>query len=100
VMIKLLMSWNIRPGHEDKYFEFIVEEFGPTLNELGMRITDSWYTQYGSQPQILTGGVTEDIASMQDALSSPQWHQLREKLLGYVTDYSQKVVPANGGFQL
>jgi len=100
VMIKLLMSWNIRPGREDEYFEFIVEEFGPTLNEIGIKLTDSWYTQYGSQPQILTGGVTQDHAGMRDALNSAQWLQLREKLLGYVTDYNQKVVPANGGFQL
>jgi hypothetical protein len=99
-MIKLLMSWNIKPGREDEYFQFIVEEFGPALNELGMKVTDSWYTQYGNQPQILTGGVTQDLASMRDALSSPKWHQLREKLMGYITDYNQKVVPANGGFQL
>jgi len=99
-MIKLLMSWNIRPGREDEYFEFIVEEFGPGLNELGVKVTDSWYTQYGSQPQILTGGVTQDLESMHHALGSTKWRQLREKLLGYVTDYSQKVIPANGGFQL
>jgi len=99
-MIKILMSWNIQPGREDEYFEFIVEEFGPGLNGLGLKVTDSWYTQYGDQPQILMGGVTRDVKSMQNALGSLKWHQLREKLLAYITDYSQKVILANGGFQL
>jgi len=33
LMFKLLMSWNIRPGYEDEYFEFIVQEFGPAPAE-------------------------------------------------------------------
>ena len=99
-MLKLLMSWNIRPGHEDKCFEFIIREFGPGLVELGVRPTDAWYTQYGSRPQILTGGVAEDWESLQHALASDEWRRLKEKLLAYVTDYSQKIIRASGGFQL
>jgi hypothetical protein len=99
-MFKLLMSWNIRPGREDEYFEFIVREFGPGLITLGFRPTDSWYTQYGDRPQILTGGVTEDLESLQRALTSDEWRMLKKKLLSYVTDYSQKVIRASGGFQL
>ena len=99
-MFKLLMSWNIRPGHEDECFEFIIREFGPALVKLGVRPTDAWYTQYGSRPQILTGGVAEDWESLQRALASDEWRRLKGKLLTYVTDYSQKVIHASGGFQL
>ena len=60
-MFKLLMSWNIRPGREDEYFEFVVQEFGPTLMKLGVRPTDAWYTQYGDSPQILQGGIVEEL---------------------------------------
>jgi hypothetical protein len=99
-MFKLLMSWNIRPGHEDEYFEFVIQEFGPGLVKLGVRPTDSWYTQYGNRPQILTGGVVEDLESLQRALASDEWRTLNRKLLSYVTDYSQKIIRASGGFQL
>ena len=99
-MFKLLMSWNIRPGREDEYFEFTVREFGPGLIKLGVRPTDAWYTQYGDHPQILTGGIVEDIESLQSALSSDEWHKLKGKLLTYVTNYSQKVIHASGSFQL
>ena len=99
-MFKLLMSWNIRPGREDEYFEFTVREFGPGLIKLGVRPTDAWYTQYGDHPQILTGGIVEDIESLQSVLSSDEWHKLKGKLLTYVTNYSQKVIHASGSFQL
>ncbi len=99
-MFKLLMSWNIRPGREDEYFEFVVRDFGPGLVKLGVQPTDAWYTQYGDRPQILTGGVMEDLESLQHALASDEWRKLKKKLLVYVTDYTQKIVRASGGFQL
>jgi hypothetical protein len=99
-MFKLLMSWNIRPGREDEYFEFVIREFGPGLIKLGVRPTDAWYTQYGDHPQILTGGVAEDLESLRRALASDEWRKLNGKLLTYVTDYTQKIIRGSGGFQL
>ena len=97
---KLLMSWNIQPGREDEYFEFVVREFGPALIKLGIRPTDAWYTQYGESPQILQGGVVEELETLQQALASDEWRKMKRELLTYVTDYSQKVIRANGLFQL
>lgn len=99
-MFKLLMSWNIRPGQEEAYFEFVVREFGPGLLKLGIRPTDAWYTQYGDRPQILTGGIAEDLESLQTALASDEWRNLKKKLSTYVTDYNHKIIHASGGFQL
>lgn len=99
-MVKLLMSWNIRAGLEDEYFEFVMEEFAPGLLELGIRPTDAWYTAYGNHPQILTGGVAEDLGSMRQALASPTWRELKLELLTYVKDYSEKTIRASGGFQI
>jgi hypothetical protein len=99
-MIKLLMSWNIQSGLEDEYFEFVMQKFAPGLIELGIRPTDAWYTAYGNHPQILAGGVAEDMASLQQALASQEWRELKLELLNYVTDYTQKTVQASGGFQI
>ncbi len=99
-MMKLLMSWNIRTGREAEYFEFVVKEFAPGLMRLGLQPTEAWYTVYGDCPQILTGSVAEDIQAIQHVLSSDEWHELMDKLGGYVTDYRQKIVQATGGFQL
>ena len=99
-MIKLLMGWDIRPNKESEYFEFVMKEFAPAIMGLGLQPTEAWYTIYGEGPQILTGAVTEDLKSMQDVLSSEEWTALREKLMQYVTNFRQKIVPASGRFQL
>lgn len=99
-MMKLLMSWDIKTGREQPYFEFIVREFAPGLMRLGLQPTEAWYTVYGEGPQILTGGVTSDLETMNRILESDDWKALRDRLLAYVTNFRQKVVPANGSFQL
>jgi hypothetical protein len=99
-MVKLLMSWDIRPGQESEYFEFVVREFAPGIMRLGIQPTEAWYTVYGDGPQILTGGVAEDLQTMQQILAGDEWKELQDKLMGYVTDYRQKIVVATGRFQL
>jgi hypothetical protein len=100
IMVKLLMSWDIKPGQEAAYFEFIVKEWAPGVMKLGFQPTEAWYTVFGDGPQILTGGMTEDLETMRDILESEEWHDLQEKLFAFVTNFQQKVVPATGRFQL
>jgi hypothetical protein len=98
--VKLLMSWDIKPGRESEYFEFIVREFAPRIMRMGIQPTEAWYTVYGSGPQIVTGGVSEDLQTMRQILTSNEWEELLNELMGYVTDYRQKIVAATSRFQL
>ena len=99
-MVKLLMEWNIKSGQEQAYFEFVVQEFAPGLTRLGLQPTEAWYTVYGTGPQILTGVVATDLETMQRILHGDEWAQLRGRLMQYVVDFSHKVIPAGGRFQL
>ena len=99
-MVKLLMTWDIRPGKESEYFEFVVQEFAPKLIRLGIQPTEAWYTVYGDAPQILTGAVTEDRKTMDAILKGEEWQALRDKLLTFVNNFTYKIVTAAGNFQL
>ncbi len=99
-MIKLIMTWNIREGKEREYLQFLESEFQKALLEMGLQPTDAWYAVWGQGPQVLAGGVTEDMESMEEALRSETWSAFREKLGDLVTDLECKVVESTGGFQL
>jgi hypothetical protein len=99
-MIKLLMQWDIRPGKDQEYFEFVVREFVPGITRIGLQPTEAWFTLYGECSQVLTGGVAEDLTTMRQILASPEWQDLHSKLLDYVTNYEQKIVRATGTLQL
>lgn len=98
--VKLLMTWDIIPGKEQEYFEFVVREFVPGMEGLGIQPTEAWYTTYGERPQILTGGTAQDLATMQALLETEEWTSLKDRLLEYVTNFEWKLVRASSGFQM
>ena len=99
-MIKLLMGWDLLPDKESEYFEFVTKEFAPVIMKLGLQPTEAWYTMYGGGPQILIGGVTEDLDTMLEVLESEEWREIYQRLLSYVHHYRHKVVRATGRLQL
>jgi hypothetical protein len=98
--IKLLMSWDILQGREQEYFEFVVREWLPGLQRLGLEPTDAWFTMYGDQPQIIAGAISPSKQALEQILQSDDWLKLSEQLMTYVTDFSFKMVPARKGFQM
>jgi len=98
--VKLLMTWDIIPGKEQEYFEFVVREFVPGMQGLGIQPTEAWYTTFGDQPQILAGGTARDLTTMKMLLATEEWDRLRDRLMEFVTNFKWKVVRARGGFQL
>jgi hypothetical protein len=100
MMVKLLMSWDIKPGHDAEYFEFMVREFVPGITRLGLQPTEAWLAVYGDCPQVLTGGIAEDLDAMRRILDSKEWQKLHERLLELVTNYRQRVVHATGNLQI
>lgn len=98
--VKLLMTWDIRPGQEERYFAFITEEFPSAFHSAGLELTDAWYTVYGTWPQVTMGFAGADLLSLEQFLGSADWGKLKEQLLAYILHYRQKVVRARGGYQL
>ena len=98
--VKLLMTWDILPGREQEYFEFVVRDWIPGIQRLGLEPSDAWYTMYGEQPQILAAAQTSNLSSLQHILDSQDWQSLTRQLLDYVEDFNYKIVPARSGFQL
>lgn len=97
--VKLLMTWDIAPEQEQEYFEFVIREFIPGIQRLGLEPMEAWATVYGSYPQILVAMLAPDLPAALRALNSTDWASLREKLIGFVNNYSYKVVDARTGFQ-
>lgn len=99
-MYKLLLTWDIKPSHDQEYFEFMVREFAPRITSMGLMPTEAWFSVYGDGPQIIVEGVMDDLASMRSLLESDEWHTLNQRLLEYVDDYKQKVVAGRSDLQL
>ena len=97
--VKVLMTWDISPERDQEYFEFVIGEFVPSMQRLGLQPIEAWATIYGEYPQIQVGLLADDAQRAESAFSTPEWEQIQEQLFGYVNNFSYKVVPARGGFQ-
>lgn len=97
--VKLIMTWDIAPDHEQDYFEFVINEFVPGVQRLGLQPAEAWATVFGEYPQIQVSILAEGLADVQRALNSESWSQLQDKLFALVKNFSYKVIPARSGFQ-
>jgi hypothetical protein len=97
--VKLLMTWDIAPDHEQDYFEFVINEFVPGVQRMGLKPAEAWATVFGDYPQIQVTILGDELTDIQQALKSESWAELQEKLFGLVKNFSYKIIPARGGFQ-
>ena len=97
--VKVLMTWDIDGDRDQAYFEFVIGEFIPGVQRLGLQPAEAWATIYGAYPQIQVGLLATDADQANSVLSSEDWIVLQDRLFNYVKNFSFKVVPARSGFQ-
>ncbi len=97
--VKLLMTWDISPERESEYFEFVIGQFIPGVQRMGLEPIEAWATIYGEYPQIQVAMLAPDLPNAQRTLNSSEWTTLRDQLFDYVKNYSYKLIQAKGGFQ-
>jgi hypothetical protein len=93
------MTWDIAGERDQDYFEFIISEFLPGIQRVGLEPIEAWATIYGNYPQIQVAMLAPDLVNAQRILDSADWQNLRDRLFGFVKNYSCKLVSARGGFQ-
>ena len=97
--VKILMTWDIDGERDQAYFEFVIGEFIPGVQRLGLQPAEAWATVYGSYPQIQVGLLASDADQARKVFDSDDWIVLQDRLFNYVKNFSYKIVPARGGFQ-
>ncbi|MCA9937788.1 MAG: hypothetical protein KC418_04035 [Anaerolineales bacterium] len=96
---KLLLSYNMSSDNANAYYQFFLGRYIPLMQTLGLQISEAWHTAYGPYPNRLVGFVTRDVEL---ALALPQndtWIELNNELIGYVANFSYKIVLYREGFQ-
>ena len=90
--LQMIMTWDIRPGHEQEYSEFINDRLAPGLVEIGIPPSDVYYTAYGAVPQIMAVLDVPDGSTLRKALRSKRWADLKRDLLNFIENYQERIV--------
>ena len=97
--VKLLLSFDIKGGRENTYRRFVLEEFLPKAQELGLVPTDAWHTAYGSYPTRLIGFVADDLPTARTVMAGDDWKALLHRMQEYTLNLTLRLVAFRGGFQ-
>jgi hypothetical protein len=91
-MYKVLISYDMQPGKEQECQEYLINKLAPGLARMGFRIADVWYTIWGSSPQILSGGMLEELDQVQRIFLSDSWDQLAQGMQALTNNFQVRVV--------
>lgn len=98
--VKLLLSYEVKPESLQDYYQFVMERYIPAMQAMGLQMSEAWHTAYGDAPNRLIGFVCSERQTVTDLLENETWYTLNEQLERFVTDFSYKVIPYRGGFQI
>jgi hypothetical protein len=97
--VKLLISYDIVTEVQQEYVQFVMHEFIPRLQEMGLPMTEAWHTAYGDYPVRMAGFVAPNEQVMTRVLRSDEWKKLQRQFNQFVTNLEIKVVAYKEGFQ-
>jgi hypothetical protein len=97
--LKLVLSYNIQPQGAQEYYQFVLGQYIPAMQSLGLEMAEAWHTAYGDYPNRLIVFVSRDQETARQAINDPTWDELNDRLLEFVTDFDYKLIPYRLGFQ-
>ena len=97
--VKLLMVYDIKPEREAEYYRYMLGEFLPALQNMGLMMAEGWHTAYGEYPMRVFAFRAEDELQLQQITHSDEWSAAKEKLLKLVKNYEERTVTAKNTFQ-
>ncbi len=97
--VKLLITYDILDDNQQAYYQYVLGEFLPQVQAMGLALTDAWHTVYGDYPVRLLSFVARDHATLHSILDHDDWQRLENKLKTFVLDYKRRVVPYRDRFQ-
>lgn len=96
---KLLVSYDIRPEMVEQYYYYVLKEFVPELETMGLYMFKVWHIAYGNYPIRQMEFVVESMDTLHEVFGSERWVTLEHHLQDLTTNYERKVVPFRKGYQ-
>ncbi|MBC6936412.1 MAG: hypothetical protein DWB42_11295 [Chloroflexi bacterium] len=96
---RLLLQYDIRPEFYDTYYEYVIKEFVPALQSMGLYMVAVWHTAFGDYPVRQVEFIGESLEAVSEVLHSDRWQTLESRLTSYTQRYRRKLVRYRAGFQ-
>lgn len=90
--VKFSQYWDVIPGKEDDYDNFMKNEFYPAMEDIEIQIGGEWKILIGESPNMFFEGRSEHVEQLLTALNSQKFKTSKYELMKLVTNYSSRVL--------
>ena len=97
--VKMLLTYDPLPDRREAYFNYVLGEFVPALEQMGLKMSEAWHTAYGDYPLRLAGFIASDPRARGERRCSAAFAAREARLQGSVATYTRRIVPFLGRFQ-
>ncbi len=97
---RLMLMYDINPLHYGSYYRYILGDFVPTLQKLGMHMLFAWQVISDAYPERQIDFVCDDHRTIQQLLTNERFIRAERRLKSYTTRYHRKVVVFENRCQL
>ncbi len=97
---KFILRYDIRPEHHHEYIRYVLSEFFPTAQSIGLYLLVAWHIAYGEYPMREIVLVADSLDTARSAFADERWEKIEAELKSYTTNYSTRLIPYKNGFQV
>jgi hypothetical protein len=88
--------WDIAPGKQQEYSDFMMTYYNPTLDRIGLKLVGGYYVTVGMGPRIIAVGLAQSLHELEAALASAEYEEITNRLMEFVTHYHSKILIPTG----
>jgi len=90
--VKFNQMWNVLSHKKDEYDQFIINEYVPVLNELGISVAGEWDVLIGGGPGIICEGRVSDVNNLMSNLQNKKFQNAKLKLKALIENYRSRIL--------
>jgi hypothetical protein len=90
--VKFNQMWDLVGVKKKEYGRYVMDEFYPVLEELGISVAREWEVLIGDGPSIICEGRAMDINSLINNLQSKKFQKAKQKLKEFVENYESRIL--------
>ena len=94
--VKFNQYWRIISERREEYGKFIIKDFIPGINSLGIHVVAGWSVLIGGYSEMFVESMSSDLELIEKGLKDRKFKQLHDNLLNYVTSYKTKILVPTG----
>ncbi|TVR24319.1 MAG: hypothetical protein EA396_01520 [Anaerolineaceae bacterium] len=97
---RLMLMYDINPLHYSSYYRYVLGDFVPTMQKLGLHMIYAWQVVSDHRPERQIDFICEGQDVIYQAIHNERFIRAERRLKSYTQRYQRKIVIFENRFQL